>query len=268
VNTIEKEGISMSVTYELKTDHIAVITLKRPEAANALSHDLLDELSSIIQKVKVNDEIRCVIITGAGTRAFCAGADLKERKGMNEQEVIATVRKIGRTISSIENISVPTIAAINGAAFGGGLELALACDYRVASDRAVMGLTETSLAIIPGAGGTQRLSRLIGAGQAKRLIFSATRCDARQAFDIGLIEKIESSEQLLDQVLSEATQIASHGPIALRQAKKAIDLGMQTDLTTGLAIESVCYEQTIATEDRLEGLQAFAEKRQPKYQGK
>src|SRR5690625_246436 len=139
---------------------------------------------------------------------------------MTEDDVVQTVQQIGHVIKKIEAIPIPTIAAINGAAFGGGLELALACDYRVASDQAVMGLTETSLAIIPGAGGTQRLSRLIGAGQAKRLIFSATRCDARQAFDIGLIEKIESSEQLLDQVFSEATQIASHGPIALRQAKK------------------------------------------------
>lgn len=265
----EIEGIFyMSITFEVIADHIGIVTLNRPEAANALSNTLLNDLSSAIDKLNAHRDIRCVIFTGAGNRAFCAGADLKERKHMDEQEVIATVHKIGHTLTMVEDIRVPTIAALNGSAFGGGLELALACDFRMASEYAMMGLTETSLAIIPGAGGTQRLPRLIGLGQAKKMIYTAARIDAAQAQRIGLVEDIVESEALFDKAVSEATKIAGHGPIALRQAKRAIDLGSQTDLATGLSIEAACYEQTVDTVDRLEGLRAFAEKRQPNYKGK
>lgn len=255
------------VQYETLADHVAVVTLNRPDAANAMSRKLLSELNACIDNINQDKTIRCVIITAQGEKAFCAGADLKERKGMGNAQTIAAVRKIGETVTNVEQINVPVIAAINGAAFGGGLELALACDIRVASEKAKMGLTETSLAIIPGAGGTQRLSRLIGLGQAKKMIFTAERITAAKALELGLVEQISAKETLLDDVLDLAKAIAKNGPIALRQDKTAINQGYQTDITTGLAIEHLCYKETISTNDRNEGLQAFEEKRKPVYTG-
>lgn len=255
------------VRYETHSDHIAVITLNRPEAANAMSSQLLEELNTCIYHVNQDRTIRCVIITASGDKAFCAGADLKERKGMDDKQTIEAVRTIGETVTNTEKIKKPVIAAINGVAFGGGLELALACDIRIVSEDAKLGLTETSLAIIPGAGGTQRLTRLIGLGQAKRLIFTAKRVTAKEALSIGLVEQITSASTLLDDAFEMAKAIAVNGPIALEQAKTAIHQGYQTDITTGLAIEHLCYKETIPTNDRQEGLHAFQEKRKPEYTG-
>jgi methylglutaconyl-CoA hydratase len=248
--------------------NVALVTLNRPEAANAMSTALLDDLNSTVQEINSNKQINCVIITGQGDKAFCAGADLKERRGMNDDQVVDAVRYIGKTVRAVESIKVPVIVAINGVAFGGGLELALACDIRIAADSAKMGLTETSLAIIPGAGGTQRLPRLIGIGRAKQLIFSAKAISAVDALSIGLVEEIKPKEELLNYVIDVAKSIAKNGPIALRQAKAAINQGTQADLSTGLEIEHLCYKETIKTNDRLEGLEAFREKRTPVYQGK
>ncbi|WP_156289776.1 enoyl-CoA hydratase [Oceanobacillus salinisoli] len=247
--------------------HIAIITLNRPEAANAMSKGLLDSLNEKISEIKENPDIYCAIITGAGEKAFCAGADLKERKGMSEKQVIETVQYIGETVTAVEKLRMPVIAAINGGAFGGGLELALACDLRVIAKNAKLGLTETSLAIIPGAGGTQRLPRLIGVGQAKRLIYTAKAITATEALSLGLVEQVEEKDDVLCEALSLAEVIASNGPIALQQAKTAINKGIQTDITTGLAIEHLAYRETIPTIDRKEGLQAFSEKRKPNYKG-
>lgn len=255
------------VHYQVIDDKIAVVTLNRPQAANAMSHQLLNDLNDVINKLEQNKQIVCTIIVGAGDRVFCAGADLKERKGMSDDQVIQTVQYIGQTVMRIENLPMPVIAALNGVAFGGGLELALACDLRVAAEDVKLGLTETSLAIIPGAGGTQRLPRLIGLGQAKRLIYTAERLTAKEALDIGLIEQICASN-VLDEAIELAKMISKNGPVALKQAKTAIDQGMQTDLQTGLVIEHLAYKDTIPTEDRLEGLQAFREKRKPQYKGK
>ncbi|WP_188455592.1 enoyl-CoA hydratase [Virgibacillus oceani] len=248
-------------------DHIALITLNRPDAANAMSKALLDELNECVYKINNDYTIRCTIITAANDKAFCAGADLKERKGMNNQQVIEAVKYIGETVTNIEKMKMPVIAAINGAAFGGGLELALACDIRISAEHAKLGLTETSLAIIPGAGGTQRLTRLIGLGQAKRLIFTASPITSSEAMEIGLVEQISISSELVDNAISMAEQIVKNGPIALRQAKTAINQGIQTDITTGLNIEHLCYKETIPTQDRNEGLIAFKEKRKPVYKG-
>lgn len=255
------------VHYQVIDDKIAVVTLNRPQAANAMSHQLLNDLNDVINKLEQNKQIVCTIIVGAGDRVFCAGADLKERKGMSDDQVIQTVQYIGQTVMRIENLPMPVIAALNGVAFGGGLELALACDLRVAAEDVKLGLTETSLAIIPGAGGTQRLPRLIGLGQAKRLIYTAERLTAKEALDIGLIEQVCASN-VLDEAIELAKMISKNGPVALKQAKTAIDQGMQTDLQTGLVIEHLAYKDTIPTEDRLEGLQAFREKRKPQYKGK
>lgn len=257
----------MSSLVKLKkiNNHLAKITLNRPESANVLSSKMLKQLNDVIQQVDADKSIYCTIITGAGKKAFCAGADLKERNNMTNEEVKIAVRSISHTILRIERLKMPVIAAINGAAFGGGLELALACDFRYASNEIFVGLTETSLAIIPGAGGTQRLSRLIGIGQAKRLIYTAKRISAEEAFNIGLVEKITDSNNLLDKAIKTATSITKNGPIALKQAKYAINNGVDVPLKEALEIEYECYKQTIHTNDRLEGLQAFAEKRKPFY---
>lgn len=247
---------------------IGLITLNRPEAANALSLQLLKELNEILESVGKNRAIRVVLITGSGEKAFCAGADLKERKTMNEQEVRETVRLIGSTVNHVETLPQPVIAVINGVAFGGGLELALACDFRIAATNAKMGLTEVSLGIIPGAGGTQRLPRLIGIGKAKELIYTAKRISAREAYEMNLINAVYDKEILLEKATELALEIAKNAPLSLVQAKIAINKGVEVDLTTGLKIEELAYNELLHTEDRMEGLIAFQEKRQPQYQGR
>ncbi|MCG5105148.1 enoyl-CoA hydratase [Oceanobacillus alkalisoli] len=247
--------------------HVSIITLNRPEAANAMSTALLDEMNKALDSVDANYDNFCTILTGKGEKAFCAGADLKERKTMTDREVVRAVRYIGQTVNRVESMRMPVIAALNGVAFGGGLELALACDLRIAAEHAKLGLTETSLAIIPGAGGTQRLSRLIGPGQAKRLIYTAKSVAAHEAKKLGILEEVVSSSELLHESKALADTIATKGPVALEQAKLAINRGLETDLMTGLEIEHLAYQKTIPTRDREEGLQAFSEKRKPIYKG-
>lgn len=246
---------------------IVIVTLNRQDAANALSKELLHNLHEALNELKELPNLRTVILTGAGVKAFCAGADLKERAGMNEMEVRETLKLIGDTISAVENLPVPVIAAINGSAFGGGLELALACDIRIASTTAKMGLTETSLGIIPGGGGTQRLPRIVGIATAKELIYTARRLDAQTAKQMQIISHVVDPELLLAEAIKLAGEIAANGPLALRAAKKSINQGMDTDLKTGLQIEQDCYQMTLQTRDRLEGLSAFKEKRKPVFKG-
>lgn len=248
--------------------HVAWVTLNRPKAMNAFNYDLIAELGQIIESIRINPDIRVVIFTGAGDVAFSVGADLKERKTLTEARVKRNIYKIGEVFTMVENLPQPTIALLNGYAFGGGMELALACDFRFAVDRAVMGLTETGLAIIPGAGGTQRLPRLIGEAKALELILTARRLDAAEALRYGLVTNIATEEELPQLVDSFTNQLLANGPIAVQQAKFAVKHGMNTDLQTGLAIERKAYETTIPTEDRLEALQAFAEKRKPQFRGK
>jgi enoyl-CoA hydratase/carnithine racemase len=186
---------------------------------------------------------------------------------MNDDKVKETVKLIGDTITAVENLPVPVIAAINGSAFGGGLELALACDIRIASETAKVGLTETSLGIIPGAGGTQRLPRIVGVPTAKELIYTARRLDAKTAHALKIISHVYSPQHLLDEAKKLAKEIAINAPLALRAAKAAINQGAETDLKTGLQIENDCYQTTLKTLDRLEGLSAFKEKRKPVYRG-
>lgn len=255
-----------SILYEA-ANGVAVLTLHRPQAANALSTALLMELKQKLGQLRFDRSIRCVIVTGSEKKAFCAGADLKERASMTETEVRKTVALIRETINEFEQLPAPTICAINGVAFGGGLELALACDIRIASDHAQLGLTETALGIIPGAGGTQRLPRLIGKGKAKELIFTAKRLTAAEAASIGIVEYVVPYEQLMEKANELAGQIIQNAPIAVAQAKIAINRGLEVDLYTGLKLEQMAYEMTIPTKDRLEGLQAFKEKRKPVYKG-
>ena len=249
-------------------DGIAVLTLNRPKVMNSFNFALLHSLKDQVDALKFNTNVRVVIITGAGQKAFCAGADLKERTTFDELQVKEFIFTIRNLFTSIEYLNKPVIAAINGVALGGGTELALACDIRVAAMNASMGLTETRLAIIPGAGGTQRLPRLIGRGKAKELIFTGRRVDAREALQIGLVNQICDPESLLEECQKMAGMICEAGPIAIEQAKYAINYGLETDLHTGLGIESNAYWVTIPTEDRLEGLAAFQAKRKPVFKGK
>ncbi len=249
-------------------DQVAILTLNRPDAMNAINFDMLNAMKADVESIRFNAGIRVVIITGAGEKAFCAGADLKERADMPEDRVRMFIYTIRRLFSDIESLSKPVIAAVNGLALGGGTEMTLACDIRIASMNASMGLTETRLAIIPGAGGTQRLPRLVGRGKAKELIFTGRRVDAKEALEIGLVNAVCEPNLLMDEALKMAGMICEAGPIAIEQAKYAIDAGLETDLNTGLAIESNAYWITIPTRDRLEGLAAFREKRKPVYEGK
>ncbi|MGG2092222.1 enoyl-CoA hydratase [Bacillus sp. S13(2024)] len=256
-----------NISVEYVTPHIVKVTLNRERQANALSLALLEELQETLSRINEENDVRVVMITGAGAKAFCAGADLKERANMNEEQVRHAVGMIRSTMDMVEQLSQPVIAAINGIALGGGTELSLACDIRIASETASLGLTETSLAIIPGAGGTQRLPRLIGIGRAKELIYTARRISAAEAQEYGLVEHVVPAEELEEKAIEIAKQIAKNGPIAVRLAKEAITNGMQVDLQTGLQMEKQAYEGVIHTRDRLEGLQAFREKRKPIYKG-
>lgn len=249
-------------------EHLAFVTLNRPLAMNAFNYDLLAELGQVVESIRINPDIRVVIFTGAGDKSFSVGADLKERKTLTEQRVKRNLYKIGEVFSAIENLPQPTIAMINGYAFGGGTELALACDFRFAADDVTLGLTETSLGIIPGAGGTQRLPRLIGEAKALELILTAKRLNADEALTYGLLTKIEKRDELLAKTVAFAELMLANGPIALQQAKFAIKHGMNTDLQTGLHIERKAYEITIPTEDRIEALNAFSEKRKPNFTGR
>ncbi|KIL50148.1 hypothetical protein KP77_15230 [Jeotgalibacillus alimentarius] len=247
---------------------LAIITLNRPESMNAFNYQMLSELGQTAEALRINPDVRVVIIRGAGDRAFSVGADLKERKTLTEQQVKRNIYKIGEVFSTIEALPQPVIAEINGHAFGGGMELALACDFRLADREAKMGLTETSLAIIPGAGGTQRLPRVIGEAKAMELILTAKRFTGEEALSYGLLTKAVEKEALHEEVLLLAKAMLANGPIALQQAKYAIKAGMNADLQTGLKIERKAYEITIPTEDRVEALIAFSEKRKPEFKGK
>ncbi len=248
-------------------EHVEVWTLNREAARNAISRALLRELSDNLARVDGDRQVRAVVITGSGDRAFCAGADLRERQTMSEDEVRAFLRELRALFRGFEKSDRVFVAAINGAALGGGAELALACDLRVCRAEAVLGLTEVSLGIIPGGGGTQRLARLVGPGRAKDLVLTARRLRADEAYRFGLVNRLAEAISARDEAFQLAESIAKHAPIALACAKHAIDEGLGLTLDEGLDVEHLHYERTLASQDRLEGLAAFLEKRPPLYRG-
>ncbi|NHM31733.1 enoyl-CoA hydratase-related protein [Neobacillus terrae] len=249
-------------------NYIAIVTINRKEALNAFNYETLASLHKVVEDIRVNPDIRAVIFTGAGEKAFSVGADLKERRTLSDEQVKRNLNKINDVFNAIDQLPQPTIAAMNGFAFGGGMELALACDFRIAAKGTKMGLTETSLAIIPGAGGTQRLPRLIGQAKALELILTARRLTSEEALGYGLVTRVTDNVEVLADSQAFAETILQNGPIALQQAKFSVKNGMNTDLQTGLQIERKAYEITIPTEDRIEALQAFAEKRKPQFKGR
>jgi enoyl-CoA hydratase/carnithine racemase len=246
---------------------VVTLTIDRPEVMNCLSFPTLRRLRVLFDELHDDLSVRAILITGSGEKSFCAGADLKERRTMPPERVPVFVKNIRRTMDDLEALPQPTIAVINGFAFGGGTELALACDLRMAAPHAKLGLTETSLAIIPGAGGTQRLPRLIGKSRAKEMILTARRIDAAEAYASGLVNRVAPEGELMPAARALAAEIAANGPVAVRAAKRAVDRGTEMAQKEGLILEAKCYEETLPTQDRLEALAAFAEKRTPNYTG-
>ncbi|HJW32774.1 MAG TPA: enoyl-CoA hydratase-related protein [Holophagaceae bacterium] len=246
---------------------IVLLGLDRPASKNALGREMMREFREALAVLRFDPAVRVVILHSLVPGVFCAGADLKERAEMAPPEVAAFVYGLRSAFTEVEDLPMPVIAALEGAALGGGLELALACDFRVAGAEARLGLPETGLAIIPGAGGTQRLPRLIGKARAKELIFTGRRIGAQEAERLGLVEHSVGAGLALEKARALAREILPNGPIALRMAKQAVNRGVEVDRDSGMALEQACYAQVIPTKDRLEGLQAFREKRKPVYRG-
>ncbi len=255
------------IEYEVQNG-IATLRLNRPPV-NALGQQLVAELTAAARQINLeitSRKIRAVILSGNG-KHFCAGADLKERLNTPETEVENVVQRLRGAIQAVADLAVPTIAAVHGSALGGGLELALAADLRVLSEDATLGLRETALAIIPGAGGTQRLMRLIGYARAMEWIATASTFSAAECLSQGLANRVVPAAEVEHTALQLAERIAANGPLAVRAAKEAMRRGLDMTLSEGLAYEMECYRRIIATHDRREALQAFSEKRQPVFRG-
>ncbi len=256
------------MTYEnllLKREgNIGILSINRPDELNALNEKLLEELDRAIDNISMDEEIYVLIITGEG-RAFVAGADISEMKDKNSMEARDFAEKGLSVFRKIELMEKPVIAAINGFALGGGCELAMCCDVRIASDKAKFGQPEVGLGITPGFGGTQRLSRLVGIGIAKELIFTAKIIRSDEAMRIGLVNEVAPASELMDVALKLANDIASKGQLALRYAKSAINRGIETDIETGMEIEKDLFALCFATEDQKEAMTAFLEKRNAEY---
>ncbi len=248
---------------------LLLVTLNRPERANAFTTRMAEELLAVFNALEAEpDAYRCVVLTGAGDRAFCAGADLKERDGMTDADFSRQHYLFERCFRSLLACPPPLIAAINGAAFAGGLELALCCDFAYASKTARFALTEVTRGIMPGGGGTQNLPRTIGERRAKEVIFTGRPFSAEDALAWGVVNRLCEPGEVLAEVLKTAQTICDNAPLSVRQAKKAISTGLQMDRASGMLFEIEAYYQLIPTEDRVEGINAYVEKRKPVFKGR
>jgi methylglutaconyl-CoA hydratase len=257
-----------NIALEKAENGVAQLALNRENGKNSLSKEMVEELNQAVAQIRGDPSVRVLIIKSNVSKVFCAGADLKERLGMKSEEVEAFVEKLRMSFHGVSTLPIPTIAAIEGAALGGGLELALACDIRIAGARATLGLPETSLAIIPGAGGTQRLPRVVGVAKAKELIFTSARLTAEEAAAIGLVNSCVAAENALITAEGMALKIVQNGPIGVRMGKAAVDGGIDKNIEDALKVEKACYAQVVNTEDRMEGINAFVEKRKSVYKGR
>ena len=258
-----------TIAIERRDNGVLLVTLNRPEAANALNTKMGLDLMELFEGFSVDLEgIRVVIVTGAGAKAFCAGGDLKQRNGMTDEAWQAQHLVFERMLRAILACPIPVIAAVNGAAYGGGCEIAAAADFIYASDNARFALTEVTLGIMPGTGGTQNLPRAIGERRAKEMILSGLPFTAAEAERWGLVNRVLGPDELMRVTFAMAERIAGNGPISVRQAKQAIHRGLQMSLADGLAFEIEAYNRLVPTEDRREGVRAFNEKRKPKFEGK
>ncbi len=250
------------------TDYVALLTLNRPAVLNAIDRHLAEALTRTVTALDRDPDVRVAILTGAGTRAFSAGADLKERATMTQEEVVAQRQRLIDMTAAVLRFEKPIIAAVNGLALGGGLELALACDFAYAAEGARFGFPETTLAIIPGDAGTQLLPRVVGQPKARELIFTGEVIDAAEALRLNLVSRVVPADELLPTARATAERIARNGPIAVRQAKRCLNIARETGFWAGFAYEQEAYQAVIPTEDRAEALRAFAEKRPPRYTGR
>lgn len=254
-------------TLKLETDgDIATLTMNRPDQLNALNLQVIDELGEAVDELEGRDDVRALIVTGAG-RAFVAGADIKQMNGFDEDEADAFGRKGHEVMDALAALPFPTIAAVNGFALGGGLELALACDLIYASDKAKLGLPEVGLGIIPGFGGTQRLGRTIGWHRARELVFSGRQVGAEEAREMGLVCRVFPADEFTDKVAEVAEEIASNGPLAVRTAKRVMREGSEMTLDEGNALERGSFGELFGTDDRREGMEAFVERREANFKG-
>ncbi|OGA46191.1 MAG: enoyl-CoA hydratase [Betaproteobacteria bacterium RIFCSPLOWO2_12_FULL_62_13] len=254
---------------ERSEDGLVVVTLNRPEVRNALNTQMGMELRRLFAPLAFEpQDVRCIVITGAGDKAFCAGGDLKERNGMTDTQWRTQHAIFEEAFYAVMGCTVPVIAAVNGAAYGGGCELALACDFIYAAREACFALSETTLGIMPGCGGTQNLPRAVGERRAKELIMTGRPFSAAEALQWGMVNRVVEASELLPRTLEVARTLCANAPISVRQAKKAIHHGLDVGLRTGLAFEIEAYNRTVGTEDRLEGVRAFGEKRRPRFSGK
>ncbi|HEY7550068.1 MAG TPA: enoyl-CoA hydratase-related protein [Hyphomicrobiaceae bacterium] len=264
----------MAQTYETLTldrqdRQVLVVTLNRPQASNAMNTQMGLDLMELFEAFQVAlDDVRSIVLTGAGDKAFCAGGDLKERRGMTDEAWAAQHAIFERMLRAILACPLPVIAAVNGAAYGGGCELAAAADFVYASDNARFALTEVTLGIMPGAGGTQTLPRAVGMRRAKEIILTGKPFTAVEAERWGLVNTLVPLARLMQEALATARRIAENAPISVRQAKQAVQRGMQMSLWDGLAFEIEAYNRTVPTEDRREGVNAFNEKRKPVFRGR
>ena len=256
-----------TLIYE-KKENIGLLTINRPDKLNAISNELTSELSQLLGEIENDEELRVLIITGAGDKAFVAGADIKELVDRDAKIGRRVSRERQEIFSRIENLQIPVIAAINGYALGGGLEIALACSIRVCSEKAQFGAPEVKLGIIPGDGGTQRLPRLVGLGRAMEMILTGDFIDAQEAYRIGLVNKVFPHEELMDGAMELAQRIASRPPLAVRYAKEAVNRSQGGDAVSGFALESYLHALACTTEDKKEGVSAFLEKRKGVFKGK
>ncbi len=252
---------------EKRNDYVLLVSLNRPEVLNALNTQMGKDQADLWTRLAAEPgAVRCVVLTGSGTRAFCAGADLKERNGMSDTVWRAQHEIFERAFMALMELPLPVIAAVNGHAYGGGLEIALCCDFIYAARTARLALSETRLGLIPGGGGTQNLARAAGERRAKELVFTAQAFDAQQGCDWGIVNRV--CDDVVADALATAQLIAANGPLAVRQAKKSMHYGLQMDLATGYRFEIEAYNQLVGTEDRREGVSAFNEKRKPRFQGR
>jgi enoyl-CoA hydratase/carnithine racemase len=258
-----------TLSFEPRGEHVLLVTLNRPEVLNAINTQMgRDQLDLWTRIASDPREVRCVVLTGSGERAFCAGGDLKERDGMTDDAWRAQHDVFERAFMALVECTVPVIAAVNGHAFGGGLEMALCCDFLYAVPGARLALSEVRLGIMPGGMGTQNLPRAVGERRAKELILSARTFTAEEGLAWGLINRVCEPAHLLDATLASAQAIAENAPLSVRQAKKAIHYGLQSDLLTGYRFEIEAYNRLVDTEDRHEGVRAFNEKRKPRFSGR
>ncbi len=247
-----------------KQGHIAVVSINRPKALNALNSEVLVALDEVIGQVEADEDIYVVILTGSGEKSFVAGADIAEMKDMTPMQARRFSNLGNRIFRRLEQLEKPVIAAVNGFALGGGCELALACDIRIASEKARFGQPEVGLGITPGFGGTQRLARTVGIAKAKEMLYTGRPVKADEALAIGLANKVVAPEELMNEAQAMAAAIAANAPVAVRLCKAAVNRGMQVDLDTALALEAEVFAECFATEDQTEGMTAFVEKRQEK----